>query len=171
MFFYRLKELGGANGQWGLFSMAIPGRVGYQCSNFYRMLIETKAIKDPNYFLDDKGKAHYKFSTRMAKVNAALNGEVIHTGTRKSSRKSKKRKDSMNSDSDGEYGAGKKSGGKKSRSLRASSVSLDEDMSDMDEYDPEIVKKSQNPLPGFLDPITLEEVVRPAISPYGHVMG
>ncbi len=28
-----------------------------------------------------------------------------------------------------------------------------------------------NPLPGFLDPITLEEVVKPAISRYGHVMG
>jgi len=29
----------------------------------------------------------------------------------------------------------------------------------------------ENPLPGFTDPITLEEVIKPAISPYGHVMG
>ncbi|RUP21883.1 hypothetical protein BC936DRAFT_139153 [Jimgerdemannia flammicorona] len=28
-----------------------------------------------------------------------------------------------------------------------------------------------NPLPGFLDPLTLEEAVNPAISKYGHVMG
>jgi hypothetical protein len=28
-----------------------------------------------------------------------------------------------------------------------------------------------NPLPGFIDPITLMEVEKPAISPYGHVMG
>jgi hypothetical protein len=28
-----------------------------------------------------------------------------------------------------------------------------------------------NPLPDFMDPITLEQVVAPAISPYGHVMG
>ncbi|KAK9857596.1 hypothetical protein WJX84_011650 [Apatococcus fuscideae] len=28
-----------------------------------------------------------------------------------------------------------------------------------------------NPLPGFIDPITLEPVIAPAISPYGHVMG
>jgi hypothetical protein len=28
-----------------------------------------------------------------------------------------------------------------------------------------------NPLPGYIDPITLEEVVKPAISPHGHVMG
>lgn len=27
------------------------------------------------------------------------------------------------------------------------------------------------PLPGFVDPITLEQVVKPAISKYGHVMG
>jgi hypothetical protein len=27
------------------------------------------------------------------------------------------------------------------------------------------------PPPGFIDPITLEPVTRPAISPYGHVMG
>ncbi len=30
---------------------------------------------------------------------------------------------------------------------------------------------SDNPLPDFMDPITLEPVIRPAISPYGHVMG
>lgn len=31
--------------------------------------------------------------------------------------------------------------------------------------------RADNPLPGFIDPITLEEVIKPAISPYGHVMG
>jgi len=30
---------------------------------------------------------------------------------------------------------------------------------------------AENPLPGFVDPITLEEVIQPAISPFGHVMG
>jgi hypothetical protein len=34
-----------------------------------------------------------------------------------------------------------------------------------------IEKQYDNPLPGYIDPITLEEVVQPAISPYGHVMG
>jgi hypothetical protein len=32
-------------------------------------------------------------------------------------------------------------------------------------------KQPDNPLPGFIDPITLDEVVKPAISKYGHVMG
>jgi len=30
---------------------------------------------------------------------------------------------------------------------------------------------SENPIPDFMDPITLEPVIAPAISPYGHVMG
>lgn len=63
LFHARLKEIG-ANGQWGIFSMTIPGRVGYQCSNYYRYLVENRLIHDPNYVLDDKGKAHYLFTTK-----------------------------------------------------------------------------------------------------------
>ena len=60
LFNSRMKEVG-VNGQWGIFAMGIPGRVGYQCSNFYRHLIETKKIVDENYIIDDKGKAHFVF--------------------------------------------------------------------------------------------------------------
>ncbi len=42
---------------------------------------------------------------------------------------------------------------------------LDEEDADAD------VARLENPLPGFIDPITLEEVEMPAISPSGHVMG
>ncbi|KAJ2783659.1 hypothetical protein H4R18_001569 [Coemansia javaensis] len=63
LFHARLKEIG-ANGQWGIFSMTIPGRVGYQCSNYYRYLVENRLIHDPNYVLDEKGKAHYLFTTK-----------------------------------------------------------------------------------------------------------
>jgi hypothetical protein len=32
-----LEEIGGVmDYHWGIFSMKIPGRVGYQCANFYR---------------------------------------------------------------------------------------------------------------------------------------
>lgn len=65
LFFKRLQEVG-ANGQWGIFSTAIPGRVGYQCSNFYRLLIETRQIHDPNYVLDEKGKAHFLFDKKSS---------------------------------------------------------------------------------------------------------
>ncbi|KAJ2761355.1 hypothetical protein H4S06_001248 [Coemansia sp. BCRC 34490] len=63
MFHARLREIG-ANGQWGIFSMAIPGRVGYQCSNYYRYLVENRLIDDPNYVLDENGKAHFLFTTK-----------------------------------------------------------------------------------------------------------
>lgn len=41
--------------------MNIPGRVGYQCSNFYRQLIKEGEIKDENYTFDSKGKLVFKF--------------------------------------------------------------------------------------------------------------
>ncbi|KAJ1890026.1 hypothetical protein LPJ66_007712, partial [Kickxella alabastrina] len=63
LFHARLKEIG-ANGQWGIFSTTIPGRVGYQCSNYYRYLVENRLIHDPNYVLDEKGKAHFLFTTK-----------------------------------------------------------------------------------------------------------
>ncbi|KAJ2550822.1 hypothetical protein EV175_003925 [Coemansia sp. RSA 1933] len=63
LFHARLREIG-ANGQWGIFSMVIPGRVGYQCSNYYRYLVENRLINDPNYVLDENGKAHYLFTTK-----------------------------------------------------------------------------------------------------------
>ena len=39
--------------------MGIPGRVGYQCSNFYRKLIEKNEVQDSNYALDEAGKVRY----------------------------------------------------------------------------------------------------------------
>lgn len=38
MFFDRLSDVG-ANGQWGLFSMTIPGRVGYQVNDFNHLSV------------------------------------------------------------------------------------------------------------------------------------
>jgi len=58
LFMTVLLEMG-ANHSWGLFSMKIPGRVGYQCSNYYRQLVKYCKIWDPNYWYDGK-KLHYK---------------------------------------------------------------------------------------------------------------
>ncbi|KAI9273170.1 hypothetical protein EDC94DRAFT_594076 [Helicostylum pulchrum] len=63
LFLSRLKQVG-ANSQWGIFSIAIPGRVGYQCSNYYRFMIESGQLHDPNYVLDEKGKARYLFDKK-----------------------------------------------------------------------------------------------------------
>lgn len=47
--------------------MQIPGRVGYQCSNFYRQLIKEGAIKDENYTLDKNGKLVFRFRDAQGK--------------------------------------------------------------------------------------------------------
>ncbi len=39
--------------------------VGYQCSNFYRHLLQSGRVQDPNYTIDDKGKLHYAFGKGM----------------------------------------------------------------------------------------------------------
>lgn len=71
-FVSRMHEVG-VNGQWGIFAKEIYGRVGYQCANFYRQLIENGDIEDPRYSIDESGKAHYLFSKRKTKV-ATPNG-------------------------------------------------------------------------------------------------
>lgn len=64
LFMKRLKEIRGDNptleGKWGIFSLAIPGRVGYQCSNFYRQLIAQGEVTDSNYVFDENGKIHHR---------------------------------------------------------------------------------------------------------------
>ncbi|RKP07077.1 hypothetical protein THASP1DRAFT_24705 [Thamnocephalis sphaerospora] len=289
LFHQRLKEMG-ANGQWGVFSMVIPGRVGYQCSNYYRQLIETSKIKDPNYVLDDKGKAHYLFSTKdgrktfrthckhkrdgssyfrpkSVRGTAAEDGDdddefvapataevaevaaaPASTRTRSRASSSKKattasapaatattasatapakrrRRSRRNSDDDfgstdnsdddwaygrerdedysGDYrtsssaGQGTTKRARAARGRRAAATAAVAGMNACDaqtaEEDPllgadgeevgagvlvsggggggRVANCGINPLPGYIDPITLEEVVKPAISPFGHVMG
>jgi len=52
----------GANKNWGLFSINIKGRVGYQCSNYYRLMVKHTKIWDPNYWYDGK-LLHFKRDT------------------------------------------------------------------------------------------------------------
>jgi hypothetical protein len=60
LFLARLEEMRsqGAGAQWGIFSEAIPGRVGYQCANFYRALVLSGELEDPDYVVED-GKLRY----------------------------------------------------------------------------------------------------------------
>ncbi|KAI9319028.1 hypothetical protein BX666DRAFT_1922411 [Dichotomocladium elegans] len=224
LFFERLEEVG-ANGQWGIFAMKIPGRVGYQCSNFYRLLVETGEINDPNYVLDEKGKAHYLFDKKTANgqvektfrthskhgtgrgsgipsssaTAAASPSQTATTATttrRRASpstatssvadRKTRKRKkrtrgwDSNDDESDDFEDYNDDSGTytmslrttRRTRSRLAEEGTYNEDANQEDELDENGDEEmDENPLPGFVDPITLDEVVKPAISKYGHVMG
>ncbi|KAG2203617.1 hypothetical protein INT47_011711 [Mucor saturninus] len=252
MFFDRLADVG-ANGQWGLFSMTIPGRVGYQCSNFYRLLVETQTINDPNYVLDERGKAHYLFDKKSAdgQIKKTFRTHSKHASNsdpadesgpstaspRRIKKEPKEVKPELLIDAQEEKptatstasatntptittGKGKgrrqpvKAGTRKRRSRFADSDSnedsnlFDDDFSGnystraaRDEEDENGQRKSKRarrptaaaiesglatsgswhneteetdpmcPLPGFVDPITLEQVIKPAISKYGHVMG
>lgn len=48
LYMQRVLELG-VNVEWGIFAQAIPGRVGYQCSNYWRQLMKDGWVRDPNY--------------------------------------------------------------------------------------------------------------------------
>eukprot|EP01117_Protostelium_nocturnum_P011188 TRINITY_DN4062_c0_g1_i1.p1 TRINITY_DN4062_c0_g1~~TRINITY_DN4062_c0_g1_i1.p1 ORF type:complete len:474 (-),score=194.20 TRINITY_DN4062_c0_g1_i1:27-1448(-) len=152
LFNKRMAEVG-VDGRWGVFAMTIPGRVGYQCSNFYRHLIVTKQLKDDNYVVDEKGKIHFLFKgkPRKRKGDGDEKGEPSYLKKKKKGKKSKKKGEEEDEE--------------------------DEMDSDDDEYVPKSKTKEEfydpvkaNPLPNFVDQITLEEVVKPAISPNGHVL-
>ncbi|PRP78367.1 histone-lysine N-methyltransferase MLL [Planoprotostelium fungivorum] len=46
LFKQRMEEVG-VNGEWGLFSRPIPGRVGYQCASQFRKMVQKGEIKPP----------------------------------------------------------------------------------------------------------------------------
>ncbi|KAI9473502.1 MAG: hypothetical protein EXX96DRAFT_488624 [Benjaminiella poitrasii] len=211
LFHKRLNELG-ANGQWGLFSMTIPGRVGYQCSNYYRLLIETKQIIDPNYILDEQGKAHYLFDKKNAsgKVQKAFRTHSKHAATDQKKKEATPASSTTDNDIAKKNSRKKlvaKAGTRRRRPAQSRGFSLDDsdegsttiyDDDDSGSFTSHLKRRSgsfereyscskrQNqdsadyeedeidptcPLPGFIDTITLDQVVKPAISKYGHVMG
>lgn len=49
-------------GLWGLFAVPISGRLGYQCSNYYRQLIMQGEITDPCYSFNSSGKLEFNSS-------------------------------------------------------------------------------------------------------------
>jgi hypothetical protein len=46
---------------WGIFSLGIPNRVGSQCADYYRALLERGILSDPDYIWKN-GRLHYKNS-------------------------------------------------------------------------------------------------------------
>lgn len=74
--FFKRKEEVGVDGEWGIFSMAIPGRVGYQCCNFYRRLIASGEVVDPAYFIDENNKVK-KISANGRKRQPYVRGSSL----------------------------------------------------------------------------------------------
>merc|ERR1719249_67035 len=58
-FMERVMECG-VNCQWGSFSKTIKGRVGYQCSNYWRQMMKDGWVKDPNYWIRADGSFAFK---------------------------------------------------------------------------------------------------------------
>ncbi|KAJ9061308.1 hypothetical protein DSO57_1021981 [Entomophthora muscae] len=175
LFLERVKEHG-TDKDWGIFSMTIPGRVGYQCSSFYRLLIQRGEIKDHRYVIDAKGKAQFLFSGKQnngpgepREKRASISKPK---GKTRPPKKSKKSSDYSDESSGEEFvGPAQADWRTTSRTRRFNvnedSINNEPTPSDQEDGDEELL----NPLPGYIDPITLDEVVQPAISPYGHVMG
>ena len=225
----------------------------FQCSNFYRLLVETKTINDPNYVLDDNGKAHYLFDKKSAdgQIKKTFRTHVKNGGSGSAKegsssssapriKRESKRKEVSSRTSPAPIAAESSSGKGKGRSRSSTSTTtattaaatasstvsrrkkrnftdsndeddddeqFDDDFSgsyrtrasrDLDEEGQRKSKRARRPttaaiesglatfdswhaddeeddilcpLPGFIDPITLEQIVKPAISKYGHVMG
>jgi hypothetical protein len=93
LFMSRMRELRGTattfGHDWGLFSRTIPGRVGYQCSNFYRALLESGEMQDSRYVRGSDGRLHH--TSRQARETSSC------------PRKSRKsRSDDIDGDGDGD---------------------------------------------------------------------
>ncbi|KAL9541823.1 hypothetical protein PS6_010123 [Mucor atramentarius] len=226
LFIDRLKEMG-TEGQWGLFSKGIPGRVGYQCSNYYRFLIETKQLQDGNYVIAPNGKPLYTFEKklqdgttekRLRTHNKSLNQSYYASGsdaalsdtnpTDDKLKKSTKRKsssykgtakkarrrhrltmtndsssdseiDSYDNDASGNFVPRNyyKTRADKVQSEKYKQTRCLPTKEDPESNDPAGIQDVASAdeleclLPGFIDPITLDQIERPAISKYGHIMG
>ncbi|PJF19596.1 hypothetical protein PSACC_00596 [Paramicrosporidium saccamoebae] len=127
LFMKRIAEVG-ADGQWGIFSMSIPGRVGYQ-----------------------KGKAHYVFGTKSKEIR-------LQEKSLKRPNAKRVRSQSISSESEQE-------------ATVVSPLTLESECEESQNSCPINPRNGDiNPLPGFIDFVTRQEVTRPAISPYGHVL-
>lgn len=155
-------------------------------------MIESGKINDPNYVIDEKGKAHYIFKKGRRKKDkdgnfiSEPNSDVLNKtqgGEASKKKKKRKRKEDEEDDdesyldaSDEEYKPSWKVPSKKSENsnifflFKGTHFLFENKKDSSNDESSNKNKSSSNLIPGFIDPITLCEVEKPAISPYGHVM-
>lgn len=166
---------GKANYEWGTFSKGIKGRVGYQCSNYYRSLVKNGIIQDDNYMVDPvSGELRFNFKNKGFARAEPVEGEPRMVMVKKVVKVKKpkepkpKAKKAKKRDDDGDdkaFRCNVKLDGVR-RSSRAPKKTYT-DGSDLDDDEFEELPV----LPGFVDPITRLPIEEPCISPYGHVAG
>ena len=168
--------------QWGSFSKNIPGRVGYQCSNYYRTLIKNGEVEDANYMVDEKGQMRFNFKNKgFERVNKETGDTELLTSKPKKPKpppkpkkpkapkapkpKPKPKKKAKDDDDKAFHCSVKLDATRRSgRNAGVTKKYTDGDeVSDDEEEEPV--------LPGFIDPLTKQQIEEPAISPYGHVAG
>ena len=177
--------------QWGSFSKSIPGRVGYQCSNYYRSLITQNKLEDENYQLDDQGKLRFNFKNkgftrdedgRMKKAAAVPKAPRVPKAPKapKDNTKALEKKRAAEAKKKAKAEAKAARDAEKEDKTFRSSCKFDtirrsgrangtKKYSDGDASEDE---EDLGPvLPGFMDPLTRMPIEEPAISPYGHVCG
>jgi hypothetical protein len=151
LFVARMGEMRGHattfDGCWGTFSLSIPGRVGYQCSNFYRALLESGEMRDSRYVRGEDGRLHH--------TSRARTGQPQPQGKRKRQRSANVKPLTADSIETIRFVIGR------TRDPEP------EDDHQMSRYD---VWALQNPLPDAVDLITGDLIRVPAISPDGYVL-
>ena len=183
----RSGEAGYPMYQWGSFSKNIPGRVGYQCSNYYRTLIKSGEVVDENYMMDEKGELRFNFKNKgferknketgvmeivtvrpkpppkpkAPKVPKAPKPKAPKAPKAKKPKKTKEEKEDKDFRCNVKFDTQRRSG--RNAGKEKTYVDGEEDFGEEEEEDPV--------LPGFVDPLTKMQVEEPAISPYGHVAG
>ncbi|OHT12326.1 Myb-like DNA-binding domain containing protein [Tritrichomonas foetus] len=160
LFLKRLHEIRGdkdtIDGKWGIFSLGVPGRVGYQCSNFYRLLISNGEVHDSRYVIGEDGKLHHTSHMHPERQNA------VSAPTKKKS-KVPMRTFSIKSVTSLKFVF----------SATNKSEQADEDN---EEIQPTRILGRyerwalQNPLPDAVDQITNELIKVPTLSPDGYVL-
>ena len=172
--------------QWGSFSKNIPGRVGYQCSNYYRTLIKSGEVEDSNYMTDEKGELRFNFKNKGFERKNKDTGvsEIVTIKPRKpkpppkpkpvkvpkppkpkKEKKPKKPKPTQEEREDKDFRCSAKfETTRRSGRNAGKEKKYTEDGEEEEEEEAPV-------LPGFVDPLTKMQVEEPAISPYGHVAG
>lgn len=177
------------DGLWGLFSIPICGRVGYQCSNFLRHLIIEGKVKDSRYAIEDgklkfKGKTNTQFPPESLKIlekeafdfikksmsqeNPVVSGPIhIETNKiisfKKIIKTKKVQEEEVPVESFDFFGKESKIPERKHCDIPS--------ISDMHKINANIQDKTpKNPLCGLTDPLSKEPIDIPMMDPLGFVM-
>lgn len=137
--------------QWGIFSMAIPGRVGYQCANFYRNLVLEGKIIDPRYQVDDGKLKYIAFGTSDGRKRSRKSQKMVLINDNDNEQSFDVNEDDDNTSTD--------------------CTSIYEKYRDNPD-NPSLYQRlsKENPLQGAKDSVTGNHIRIPAISPDGYLL-